>query len=182
MISFKANFVNNTNVKCLNRNGNYKNIPVQFVELDIDSDLDMETLTKVKENWISEDDYAKKICDDFKDYHDKIKINEAEKFYALTNQYGSCTNLDPAKILGVTQVYKDFENSLEIVYLQTNPKYKYGTEKREIKHIGKAIIESIKNNFKNNEIFLFTTDAGRPLYQKLGFKSVRDTVVMALKR
>ena len=181
MISFKANFVNNTNVQCLNRNGNYKNMPVQFVELDIDSDLDMETLTKVKENWVAEDDYAKKIHNDFKDYHDKIKQNEAEKFYALTSQYGSCTNLDPTKILGVTQVYKDFENSLEIVYLQTNPKYKYGTEKREIKHIGKAIVSAIKENFKSSCILLFTTNAGRPLYQKLGFKSIKDTM-MVLKR
>lgn len=181
MINFKANLINNTNVKCLNRNGNYKNLPVSFVELDIDSDLDLETLLKVKETWGYEDDYAKLVYNSFEQYHNKTLTNKTKKFYALTSQCCGFNNLDETKILGITQIYRDASRYFEIEALQTNPKYRYGKENRKIKHVGKAIIESLKDVFKGDEIHLFTTKAGRPLYQKLGFETVKDTF-MILKR
>ena len=148
MISFKANLVNNTNVKCLNKNGTYKNMPVNLVELDIDSDLDLEALEKVKENWKKGDVYARDIFAHFKEHYEgnlsKNNKNIPEKFYALTSQYGGYNNLDSSKILGVAQIYKEVENYLELTALQTNPKYRYGSESREIKHIGKAIVNSLK--------------------------------------
>ncbi len=178
MISFKANYINDTNIKCLNKNGNYKNMPARLVELDIDSDLDLEALKKVEKNWKKGDDYAEYICRAFKEYHDKIKINEAEKFYALTSQYGGYQNLDGNKILGVAQVYKEARDSLEIEFLQTNPQYKYGIENRKIKHIGKAITLSLKKLYKNNKISLFSTTEGRPFYKKLGFETVIDAFMV----
>ena len=181
MISFKANLINNTNVKQLNHSGNYKNMPARIVELDIDSDLDLEALKKVKENWKNGDLFAEEIYNSFKQYHDKLSTNNAEKFYALTSQYGGYNNLDGNKILGVAQIYKEAGNSLEIEFLQTNPQYKHGIENRRIKHIGKAITQSIKSIYKDNDITLFSTRAGKPFYKKLGFEIVEDTF-MKLKR
>ncbi len=177
MISFKANPINDTNVKYLNQNGKYKNLPAKLVELEIDSDLDLEALLKVKNNWKKGDDYAEFVCRAFQEYHDKVKTNEAEKFYALTSQYGGYQNLDGNKILGVAQVYKEANGSIEIEFLQTDPKYRYGIENRKIKHIGKAITQSIKDIYKNNEITLFSTKVGKPFYKKLGFKIDKEPLM-----
>lgn len=181
MISFKANLVNNTNVKCLNKNGNYKNMPVRLVELEVDSDLDLEALAKVKENWKDGDVYAQDVHMCFEQYHNNIRPNTSEKFYALTSQYGGYENLDGNKILGVAQVYKESGNAVEIEFLQTNPQYKYGIENRKVKHIGKAITQSLKEIFKGNEISLFSTKVGKPFYKKLGFEIVEESL-MRLKR
>jgi hypothetical protein len=67
------------------------------------------------------------------------------------------------------------------VNLQTNPEYRYGVKNREVKHIGEAIIQSLKKIFNKDSILLYSTEAGKPLYKKMGFETVKDTF-MILKR
>ena len=181
MISFKANLVNSINIKQLDKNGCYKDLPANFVELDINSELDLKTLSKVNENWKQGDNFAKLIYNSFYHYHNIRKKSKKGKFYALTSQQGDFKELDENKILGITQIYKNNRKSIEIESLQTNPKYIYGVKNRKIKHIGEAIIQSLKENFNNCDILLFSTKAGKPLYEKMGFKTIKG-FMMILKR
>jgi hypothetical protein len=107
MISFKANLVNSINIKQLDKNGCYKDIPANFVELNIKSESDLNTLSKVKENWKQEDSFAKLIYNSFYHYHNLRNKSKKGKFYALTSQQDDFKELDENKILGVTQIYKN---------------------------------------------------------------------------
>ena len=183
MISFKAHYINNINIKKLAQNKEYKDSPVSFIELDINSASDLNALAKLKEIWGKEAKFATKICNAFEDYHYKARRDKTQRFYALTNQQGNYQNIDSNKILGITSIYKDNDNGdyFEIINLQTNPKYRHGLENREIKHVGEAIIQSLKEIFNKDLIFLYSSEAGKPLYKKMGFETIKDSF-MILKR
>ena len=181
MISFKAHYIDNINIKKLTQNGEYIDSSASFVELNTNSVSDLDALANVKGKWGKEAKFATKIFNAFEEHHTKSKIDKTEKFYALTSQQGNYKNLESNKILGIAQIYKDVGDYFEIVNLQTNPEYRYGVKNREVKHIGEAIIHSLKKIFNKDSIILYSTEAGKPLYEKMGFETVKDTF-MILKR
>ena len=54
-------------------------------------------------------------------------------------------------------------------FFQVNPKYKHGASKREYKHIGTGILNSLKELYKNS-IELSSTYEAAKFYEKQGFK------------
>lgn len=59
----------------------------------------------------------------------------------------------------------------ELKFFQVNPKLKYGISKREYKHVGAGILDSLKELYKNS-IELDSSYQAAEFYEKQGFKII----------
>ncbi len=181
MITFKANLSALTNIKQLTGEQTYKNIPAAFVELQIDSEDDLNALETIAYDWQDGDIYARDVYERFRINYEEQNPKTNERFFALTTQSENFKNLNPYKILGVAELYKPSENISEIEFLQTSPAYLNNIELPQIKHIGKAMIDCFKMIIKDKDISLYTTASAKSFYEKMGFKNIESNL-MLLKR
>ena len=90
----------------------------------------------------------------------------------MTTQSENFEKLESEKILGLSLFSETTKPENEINWLQTNPVYKYGSiEPRKYKGIGKAIIEYVKEHYRDKNIKVFAADDAINFYKKLGFKN-----------
>ena len=89
--------------------------------------------------------------------------------YMATSQMQNFDKLDKNKILGLAQM-RDGDSYIDYLrYFQVKPDLKYGTKNREYKHIGSAMIDSIKKIY-NETIVLISSLSATGFYEKQGFK------------
>ncbi len=181
IINFKGKLASQAEIKQLCNNDTYTNVPASLVELDIGSTDDFEALGKVVYSWRDRDIYAVDVYNRFKKFYMDNEQPNDERFFVLTKQTKNLEKLDSTRILGVAELYKPMDETIEIEFLQTDPTYVYSLETPLFKHIGKAIIESFKKILKEKEIVLFTTPTAKKFYEKLGFKNIKSNL-MILRR
>ena len=171
-INFTANFLKTVNIPKRTIDGNFYNTKVSFVELDKNDRVDKDSLKNVSKLWNKKEfNYASEI------YYDAAKPFEydnivKEHYYAVTTQSENFEKLESEKILGLSLFSETTKPENEINWLQTNPVYKHGSiEPREYKGIGKAIIEYVKEHYRDKNIKVFAADDAINFYKKLGFKN-----------
>lgn len=179
MINFKASLNSTGTIQKIDKNNNFSNIPVAFVELDINSTKDLNVLKKVSKYWEKGDIYARDVYERFRANQEQKVENPDERFFALTRQSGDFEHLKYNQILGVAEIYLPIGEPPEIEFLQTRPKFL--TKKTKIKHVGKVIVDKIKQILAGKTIELYSTYDAIPFYEKQGFKVIEGNLMKLIR-
>ena len=92
------------------------------------------------------------------------------QIYLLTEQNEKFDRLKSSKILGMANMKQWFDSSDELAYLQTRPDSMHNLKRRPFKGIGKALIDTIKDMYK--EIELTASYSAEQFYEKQDFKII----------
>ena len=136
-VSFGARRIGTANIRAKIDN-KWKEIPVSFVRLHPKTNKgDKEALASVTKMW-----QGKNLSGSIQE---QSEISN-DPVFALTTQNENFKNINPKKILGMltTNDFKrNSEDTAEIFRVGVNPKYAYtqNKNKRDIKHIGAALIK-----------------------------------------
>lgn len=174
-ISFKANFIKNTNIQQVLTPDKSKNKKVAIVELDRSNMFDKIAMRHTAISWENpESNYAFGIADHMVKWtHEK---NETDHYIAITKQKKDFAHLDSEKILGVALFTEKKHEKNELIWLQVDPKTKYSQTGKPRKYtgVGKAIVEHIKTISKK-PFKVFSDPNAINFYKKLGLKYKEKT-------
>lgn len=187
-INFRASFVKPVTIQQYSKNG-YRPLQASFVKCDVFNKTDLDSLGVVAEKW-GLVNYAKSIykrmlvMNNFRKFHE----NDTERVYMLTLPQDSYEKIEDKNVLGCV-LLEEQPNKIEINYLQVNPKYtankrlmaknsflkiieKFLLRKKdtEYKYIGRGILDSIKDIYKDKNIIELITNFNTiKFYEKNGF-------------
>lgn len=150
-ISFKANYIKPAYIKKVATDGTLKDHKVAFIELDSLAKKDCDAVQNLNGHWNKCSTFVSEIWNHMSD----CNWNECaggKRFFAITQQSSNFKDLDFKKILGIAQVNEGKEAKLS--YLQVDPKTNKHAENRPYKRIGKAMLKSLKDVFKEKRIFV----------------------------
>ena len=171
-VSFKANYIGPMAflTKSSNANGSAAIVPGSFVELDPKNNIDVDSIADVSANWGFFDSLAYDVFDDMERINKNLmRYKEDSKFYAMTLQQSNFEELEPEKVLGVTEVSKKDESTIKINYLQVDPSNTRNKASAKFKRLGTNFLNYIKNIYPNNDIYLRSTDSAKKFYKFNGF-------------
>ena len=185
MLSFKASLVDTVNIKKIYPNKTTTDYPSHFVELDTLCYEDYKAIRTIARSWEKVASFAGDLFDRF--VVDRSILPQKEKpkyrYFALTKSDEPFENVNADNILGVASVTKEKDDSFTLSQLQVDPEHQYGSQRREFKHIGQALVESIIKILPKKEVSLYaaTRDA-EIFYEKLNFVQKPNSIFMHLKR
>lgn len=171
-ISFSAKFLSSPTIQRYDKNKNtFVDKKVSLVQFEPQNPSDKLAIKIANNKWgryfISQSIY---LC------ADKLSHNEASKdvnkIFMLTEQTDNFKKLDATKILALVQTQQNKNVPMELKWLQVDPKFQYLKEGREIRHVGKAIVDTLKNMYE--ELILDATYNAKKFYLKQGFELVDD--------
>ena len=170
-ISFGAKFISAPTIQKYDKNlKSFQNKKVSFVQFEPENRSDKLAIKMANNKWgryfITQSIY---LCADMLSRKECSK--EVNKIFILTEQTDNFKKLLASKILALAQTKEEKGKTVELMWLQTRPQIKYNnTENREIKHAGKAIIDSLKE--LTNELVLGSTTNSKNFYSKQGFELI----------
>lgn len=179
MISFKANYINS---EIILKNDNVRHSPqkVAFVELNPDCLSDAECVEQVANSWIDfekeHDFFGYTIYNGLIRNKSRLQRISGERFFALTSQLDDFHCLIPDKILGLAQVMESDKDTQYLEYLQVNPRNTKGALHPEFRHIGTAMLNSLKKVFVDKNITLDSVRYATNFYLKNGFKELGSNI------
>lgn len=169
-INFGAKLINTAQVKKLKPQEKlYYPQQVSIAEFEPDNIEDVFALTLAAKDWIY-DKYASAISFTafclFRNSLDKNK----HKVFLLTEQLNNLKSLDKNKILGMAEIEKTGEKSIELNHIQVNTNYNILLDKYNYKEIGTRILDTLKSLYDKIEL---TAARGsvKNFYIKNGFKN-----------
>lgn len=178
MISFKANYISSANVL---QNKNLKSYPqqVSFVELNPHDNYDVVSANCANLVWggksRKQEYFGDEICHALNVMnHSNISTRET-RFFAITSQLDNFQNLISEKILALTQVIKCNDKTRYIEYLQVAPQYSYNATMPKYRHVGTAMLDSLKKLFCEEDIELDAVADAVKFYLKNGFKDLGES-------
>ena len=162
-ISFQGNKIGTASVlKKELLTSKYSPKQVALVEFDFKSKDDLKTLKVLKKDW---NGFAS-------DIYREAEKGYADSVYALTTQKDTFEKITPQKVLGLAEVVNIGGGNISLEYLQTKPNYIFDDDKiRKIKHIGKALIDSLKSKENVKSIQVNPLHSVIDFYKKQGFVS-----------
>lgn len=169
--NFGAKFLTNTEVQKYNpKKKTYSPCNISFVELEPHNDNDLKTLYEVAKYWDSSSyaaDVASVAAGIAKDFlpEDKYKI------YALTRQTENFHELNPHKILCLSDIELADNQPIEIEFLQVNPQMTYAAKNAAYKNIGGGFLNTLKSLY-NKAIILTSVFSAATFYEKNGFEII----------
>ncbi len=182
-VNFKARFIHNTTINEY-RAGKYEPIKANFVEIDPLNFNDRKAISILVGTWGDDLVNLRAIRSNIEGLA-TIKKDIKLYIYALTLQQDNFQKVDFNKILGLVQIDKS-NQPMSIDYLQVNPVYKKQTnemlKQRKYKYIGKAIMNSVIQNFPKEEIWISSTDSAKNFYKKFGFKEILNRPNTMIRR
>ena len=156
--------------KSSDANGSATIVPGAFVELDPKNNIDVNSISDVSANWGFFDSLAYDVFDDMERINKNlIRYKEDSKFYAMTLQQSNFEELEPEKVLGVTEVSKKDESTIKINYLQVDPSNTRNKASAKFKRLGTNFLNYIKTIYPNDDIYLRSTDSAKKFYKFNGF-------------
>ena len=171
-INFTANFIKHANVQKQYHPNTYYNKQVSIVELDKDDANDIDALYKTSESWTK--DGARYAFDIFHEAVKGYEYDDIEKehYYALTEQDKDYEKLEPDKILGMMLFSESKFNENEINWFQVKPNSNFvNSRDRKCRHVGKAMIDLLKDRHFDKTIYVKSSDAAVDFYIAQGFTS-----------
>lgn len=168
-ISFKANYISAATIQQRTPQFTFTDKKVSFVQLDPESTLDRNSIFTLDHNWEHRKTFANEIFEDMNDCTDFYN-HAGKKFFALTTQKNHFEILESEKILGITEIINGMRDTLKLKYLQVHPQHKWTSEAAAFKHIGSAILDSLKRHFPACDIILESVPDAKNFYRANGFK------------
>lgn len=171
-ISFSAKFLSSPTIQRYDKNKNtFVDKKVSLVQFDPKNLSDKLAIKIANNKWgryfISQSIY---LCADMLSHNETSK--DVNRILMLTEQTDNFKKLDATKILALAQTQQNKNVSMELKWLQVDPKFQYLKEGREIRHVGKAIVDTLKNMYE--ELILDATYNAKKFYLKQGFELVDD--------
>lgn len=167
MINFKANYINTAQIKTYNmQNNTYQQNDVSFVEVDIKNSKDVNVINQVVKLW-QDNSFANNIAYDINNIDKDDAKKEPFRVFALTSQTEGVENLDSNQVLALAKIEKTPDNNIFLEYLQVDPNIVYATGIPLIKHCGTAVLNGLKQLFRDRSIFL--NSRLEKFYTKSGF-------------
>ncbi|MCR5266050.1 MAG: hypothetical protein K6E29_05590 [Cyanobacteria bacterium RUI128] len=170
-INFTANFVKRAPVLKKDDKGGYSPARVNIVELDKDDANDIESLYATSIEW---NEQGARYASDV--FHEAVKGYEyddieKEHYYAVTEQTKDFHKLDPKKILGLMLFSESRFNENEINWFQVRPDTNIvNSHDREYKHVGKSLIDLLKERYWDKPIYVKSSQAAVDFYASQGFQ------------
>lgn len=173
-ISFGAKFINIAQIKKLSpQTKSYTPQDVSVIEIDPDNIQDIFALSDAARNWIYEK-YASNISYTANCLFQNIMDRRSNKVFAITEQLNNLDNLNDEKLLGMANIKKTGEKSIELHYIQVKPDYPLMLGTPQTKGVGTRILDSLKLLYDKIEL---TAAKGsvKDFYKKNGFKVSDET-------
>lgn len=169
-LEFRANFECKAEIKKLNSmTGKYTPELVNWVKFDRKNPLDVMALTYAARNWKREK-FASNIAYKAMLMSETWLENEPCEIYIMTKQDSDFDYLDDSKILGMAEINKEDKNSVELNYIQVDPKQTSLSQRAEYKNIGSKMLDLLKNKYADKVIKLRAdTGSVSEFYKKNGF-------------
>lgn len=170
-ISFGASFIQKMPIRKYSfQTETYAPSYANLVELNPHDLYDVNALDEIAYDF-GNDSYADNIAYDAKKAF-KRKNMKSEPFsaIALTMQEDNFEKLKSNDVIGIAEIFKRKKDEIELVYLQTHPKYVYSIPPRKIKNIGTSILDYLKQT--HNKISLLSASSPLRFYLKNGFRMV----------
>ena len=169
-LHFGAKFIKNVNIQKYNSKSHlYSNTKANFVKFEPENQSDINAIVSTAKAW-KDQTFAGAIAQRAMYIVNGILNKDTNHVYVLTTQQSNLKKMKPGKILGMAHMSCEPEEN-ELKFFQVNPKQKYGASKREYKHIGTGILNSLKELYKNS-IELSSTYQAAEFYEKQGFKAI----------
>lgn len=170
-ISFGASFIQRMPIKKYSfQTETYTPSYANLVELSPHDLRDVSALDEIAFNF-GNDSYADNIAFDAKKaYKRNNHKNEPFSAIALTTQEDNFEKLNANDVIGIAEIFKRKKGEIELLYLQTHPKYVYSLHPRKVKNIGTAILDYLKET--HNKITLHSASSPLMFYIRNGFRMV----------
>lgn len=144
-ISFGAKFLSSSTIQKYDRAKNiFVDKGVSLVQFEPQNSSDKLAIKIANNKWgryfIGQSIY---LCADMLSKKEASK--EVNKILMLTEQTDNFKKLDATKILALAQTQQNKNLPMELKWLQVDPKFQYSNDGRTIKHVGKAIVDTLKN-------------------------------------
>lgn len=171
-ISFGAKFLSSSTIQQYDRAKNiFVDKGVSLVQFEPQNRSDKLAIKIANNKWgryfIGQSIY---LCADMLSKKEASK--EVNKILMLTEQTDNFKKLDATKILALAQTQQNKNLPMELKWLQVDPKFQYSNDGRTIKHVGKAIVDTLKNIY--DELILDSSPNSKRFYIKQGFELVDD--------
>lgn len=172
-ISFNAQRISDANILRYNKeNGSYEDSSVSFVELNPNDKNDRNAVNEAVTFW-KYDLYGSTIAHAMKRTSDSSEKEPSDKYYVITSQKDNFENLNPDEIEALTHVFVS-NKRVVVRHLQVNPDFVYAWDKPECKHVGKSMIDCLKELYSDRAITLIATKTATKFYEKQGFEHTKD--------
>jgi len=144
-VNFGAKFICPATIKVKSPKGRWQNAAASFIAFEPEKRQDMCILEGVSRLWGGRNTSARTV-------EEAEYLGGRAHVFALTSQTDNFAELNPHKILGLmTTDGIEKSEEVELFRLGVNPQfaYKQNLKKRDIKHIGIAMIESLRKHIKS---------------------------------
>ena len=170
-INFGAKYLKTVDIKKLDKQtGQFYPTQASFVEYDPKNLHDLKTLVRTSHNW-KKGLFVHVIAQKAGYLTQNLLPPQHNKIYILTSQNDNFNKIHAKYILGLADIEKLPNGKDELEYFEVNPKHKHGSENREYKNIGEAMMNELKNLCKKS-ISLYSSSEGTKFYEKEGFKII----------
>ena len=184
MINFRAHYISPATIKYTPENN--KTIPkkVAFVEMDSHDQKDLFAMKITGSTWDEGMSFAQDIFEDAcSDCNTFYRPKESKPyFYAITEQKKEFDKMDSSKILGLAEIQRNSKDLIRVLFFQVNPAYYYFEDNSKYRHIGTALMDSIKNLYNKSSIVVNPAFDAIEFYKKNGFKKDDLFKAMLFKR
>ena len=169
-ISFNARHIKNVTIakKICNE---YKPMDVALVKMNVNNKKDIDAIYRTTDEW--DGSFTAFTYDDMKKAVTNKLLKDNIHIYALTTQKNNYRNLNHEKILGVAEVLSYEGNSNKLEVLQTNPLYASNICHKndlEYKHIGNTLLDHVKSEHNDKDIYVVSVESAVNFYKNAGFK------------
>ncbi len=172
-INFQAQLLSKTKALKYDRdNGEYNDVPVSFVEVSPKDSDDMKSVRNAVEYWDG-DLYGMNIANSMGTLRWSTDENPSDKFFVITTQQKDFQKLNSDNIEAIAHIFET-KKRVKVVHLQVNPDLIYTLEQPKYKHIGKSMIDSLKDKYNDRSINLISSSTAQRFYEKQGFNRTKD--------
>ncbi len=172
-INYKAQFLTNVTVqKYDNKSKEYSDKHASFVEVDPKDKNDLRSVRHAVENW-NMDLYGMNISNSMNSLRWSTDKKLSDKFFAITTQDNNFEELNPDKIKALAHVFET-NKRVDVVHLQVNPDLIYAITPPDYKHVGKGMIDCLKDKYNDKSISLISSPTATQFYVKQGFEKITD--------
>ena len=182
-ISFTANLKSQTIVQSKNNDGKYKKCTASVIEFDKSNFQDLDALEELSLKWSSEKNNISSCIynEATKDTTFSASPSDIKHFIGITLQKDNFEKIKAKEILSLSVFTESKAFGNELNWLVVNPKIGFNAgEDRPFRHVGKAMIKYLINNYQGNPISVLSVCDAIKFYKKLGFKSYCSEIPEAL--
>lgn len=172
-INFKARLLSKANVlKYDSDNDCYKDNTLSFVEVSPKDISDRRAVKEAVGEW-RQDLYGDSMAKSMEYFSFSSEKDMSDKFFVITEQKDNFVKLEPEKIEALTHVFES-NKRVKVVHLQVNPDLIYPLGNPEYKHVGKGMIDCLKDKYNDRSIHLISSPTATKFYEKQGFERTND--------